>query len=116
MEFLMSLAISTLVSAGVIFVASKLVNGIDVDSGAAAVLSALVLGMVNWAIWTFLAPILLPLTILTLGLFAIVVNAVALKATAAMVRGFEIRGFGAALAGALTIAVINLVIGFLFGM
>ncbi|MDE2678108.1 MAG: phage holin family protein [Gemmatimonadota bacterium] len=116
MEFLIGLAVSTLVSAGVLFVASKVVRGIDIDNGAAAVMSALVLGMVNWSMWTFLAPILLPLTMLTLGLFAIVVNAVALKATAAMVRGFEIRGFGAALAGALTIAVINLVIGFLFGM
>lgn len=116
MEFLISLAVSTLVSAGVLFVASKVVNGIDIDSGAAAILSALVLGMVNWAIWTFFAPILVPLTMLTLGLFAIVVNAVALKATAAVVRGFEIRGFGAALAGALTIALINLVIGFLFRM
>ncbi|MYA11798.1 MAG: phage holin family protein [Gemmatimonadetes bacterium] len=116
MEFMIGLAVTTLVSAGVLFVASKVVRGIDIDNGAAAVMSALVLGMVNWAMWTFLAPILLPLTMLTLGLFAIVVNAVALKATAAMVRGFEIRGFGAALAGALTIAVINLVIGFLFGM
>ncbi len=112
----MNVAISTLVSAGVLYVASKLVNGIRIDNVSAAVLSALVLGMVNWAVWTFLAPILLPLTILTLGLFAIVVNAVALKATAAVVRGFEIRGFGAALAGALTIALIHLVIGFLFGM
>lgn len=116
MEFLMNLVIGTLVSAGVLFVASKVVKGIDIENATAAILSALVLGMVNWAIWTFLKPILLPLTVLTLGLFAIVVNAVALKATAAFVRGFEIRGFGPALAGALTIAVINLVLGFLFGM
>ena len=115
MEFLINLAVGTLVSAGVLFLASRVVKGIDIENGGAAVLAALVLGMVNWAIWTFLAPILMPLTILTLGLFAIVVNAVALKATAAMVRGFEIRGFGAAMAGAVTVALLNLVIGLLFG-
>ena len=57
----------------------------------------------------------MPLTFITLGLFAIVVNAVALKATAAVVRGFEIRGFKAALAGAVTIAVLNWVVGLFFG-
>ena len=111
----MELVIHTLVSAGMLYVASKLVDGIEVNSALGAIVGALVLGVVNWVVWAVFAAILLPLTILTLGLFALVVNAFALKFTAAVVRGFEIRTFKAALMGAVVIGLINLLLGFLFG-
>ena len=115
MEFLMNALISTAVSAGVLFLASKMIKDIDVDGWGPAIVGAVVTGLVNRLFWFFLGPILLPLTVITLGLAAFVVNAVALKMTAAVVRGFEIRSFKAALIGALTMALIHLVIGFLFG-
>ena len=115
MEFLINAVISTLVSAGVLFLASKIINGIDIDGWGPAIVGAVVTGLANKLIWTFLAPILLPLTVITLGLAAFAVNAFVLKMTAAVVRGFEIRSFGAAMMGALTMALIHLVIGFLFG-
>ena len=87
----------------------------NVDREAAAIVGAVVLGGVNWVVWTFLAPILMPLTILTLGLFALVVNAVALMFTASVVRGFGISSFGKALMAAVAIALMNLLLGIFFG-
>lgn len=111
----MGFVIHTLVSAALLFVMSKLIGGIQVRDAKAAIVGALVLGLVNWALWKVLALFAVPLMILTLGLFAFVMNAIALKLTAAVVRGFQIRTFGAALMGAVTLAVINLLLRLLIG-
>ena len=112
----MGFVIHTLVSAVLLFVMGKLVGGIEVRGARPAIIGALVLGFVNWAIWTFLGPLLVPLMIITVGLLAFVVSAIALKLTASVVRGFEIRTFGAALLGALTLALMNLVVKLLTGI
>ncbi len=111
----MGFVIHTLVSAVLLFVMSRLVGGIHVRDARAAIVGALLLGFVNWALWKVLAIVAVPLTILTLGLFAIVMNAIALKLTAAVVRGFDIRTFGAALMGAVTLGLMNLLLKLLIG-
>ena len=115
MEFVINVLVHTLVSAGMLYVASRMIEGVDIDNATAAIVGAVVLGGVNWVVWTFLAPILMPLTILTLGLFALVVNAVALMFTASVVRGFGISSFGKALMAAVAIALMNLLLGIFFG-
>ena len=55
----------------------------------------------------------LPITVLTLGLFLLVVNAVMLALAAYLVDGFEIKGFGAALLGSIALAVMNVLVGVL---
>ena len=111
----MGFIIHTLVSAALLFVVGRFVDGIEVRDAKAAVVGALVLGLANWIIWTVLAALTLPLTLLTLGVFAFVVNAVALKATAAVVRGFEVAHFRAALKGTLVLWLMNLLAGMFFG-
>jgi putative membrane protein len=56
----------------------------------------------------------LPATIITLGLFLLVVNALMLKLAAAIVDGFEIEGFGAALWGSVGLAVLNFLVAAIF--
>lgn len=112
----MVFVIHTLVSAALLFVMGRLVGGIEVHGARAAIVGALVLGLVNWVIWKFLAVVTVPLMILTLGLFAIVASAIALKLTAAVVRGFDIRTFGAALMGAVVLALMNLVVRLVTGL
>ena len=112
----MGFVIHTLVSAALLFVMGRLVGGIEVHGAKAAVVGALLLGFVNWAIWTLLAVLAVPLTILTLGLFAFVMSAIALKLTASVVKGFEIRTFGAALMGAVALALMNLVVRLVTGI
>lgn len=111
----MGFVIHTLVSAALLFVMSKLVGGIELRDAKSAIMGALVLGFVNWAMWKLLAILALPLMILTLGLFVFVMNAIALKVTAAVVRGFDIRTFGAALMGAVVLTLMNLVLRLVTG-
>lgn len=112
----MGFVIHTLVSAVLLFVMGRIVGGIEVRGARAAIVGALVLGFVNWAIWTLFGVLAAPLLIITLGLFAFVMSAIALKLTAAVVRGFEIQTFRAALLGAVTLALMNLVVRLLTGI
>jgi putative membrane protein len=66
---------------------------------------AFVLGIINLVIRPIITLLTLPLTILTLGLFSLVVNAVLFWLTSALVKGFEVHGFIAAFLGALVVMV-----------
>ena len=72
-------------------------------------IAALVLGLLNAIVRPILFVLTLPLTIVTLGLFLIVLNAIMLEITAAIVPGFFIDGFGWAVIGAIVLAVVSLV-------
>ncbi len=90
-----------------ILLASMMVSGIRVESLTTAVLAAAILGVIN----VFLRPVLLiltlPLTILTLGVFAFVLNALMLLLVAYFVPGFEVDGFFSAFLGALIISIVS---------
>ena len=75
----------------------------------AALLAALVIGFVNATLGALLKIITLPFTILTFGLFLLVVNALMLEFSAWFVPGFEVRGFAAAFWGALVLSLIHMV-------
>jgi putative membrane protein len=72
-------------------------------------IAALVLGLLNSIVRPILFVLTLPLTIVTLGLFLIVLNAMMLEITAAIVPGFVIESFGWAMIGALVLAIVSLV-------
>ncbi len=90
-----------------ILTASWLLSGISVDSMAAAVIAAAVLGLLNVFIRPILLILTLPLTILTLGVFALVLNAFLLVVVAYFVPGFEVKGFFAAFLGAIIISIVS---------
>ena len=71
-------------------------------------IAAAVLGLLNAIIRPILWFITLPITILTLGLFLLVLNAIMLELTAWLVPGFAIEGFGWAILGALVLSIISL--------
>jgi putative membrane protein len=79
---------------------------------------AAIFGVINAIIRPVVLLLTLPLTIVTLGLFIFVVNALMLMLTGRLARAFDLAfrvdGFGAALLGALVIAVVNFVLGRLF--
>ena len=76
----------------------------------AALISAVLLGFVNAIIRPLLVLITLPITILTLGLFTLVINALMFWAAAGVLDGFHVNGFGAALLGSLIYSALGLVI------
>lgn len=97
------------VTALLLWLVSVIVPGIHVLNFGYALLAALVLGLVNCLVRPILLIVTLPITILTLGLFLIVINALMLMLTGAIVPGFKIDGFGAALVGGLLLGLFNLV-------
>jgi len=106
MAFLAHLVISALL----LLVVANAVRGVSVDGFLPALIAALVLGVVNALVRPVAVLITLPITVLTLGLFLLVVNALMLKLSAALVPGFRIEGFLPAVWGGLLLAVLNLIV------
>lgn len=86
-----------LVTALAALIAAKLLPGVDINSGVSAILVAVVLALLN----AFVKPVLIfftiPVTIITFGLFLLVINVVIIKWTAGIVDGFTVDNWFAAL-------------------
>lgn len=105
----MNLLIRWLISAGSILLVAWLLEGIDVTGPGAALIAALVLGLVNAVIRPVVLFLTMPIGCLTLGLFTFVVNALMFWLVAAVVEGFEVHGFVPALIGSLLVSVVSTV-------
>ncbi len=92
--------------------AAWLLPGVSISSWPALLVAALVLGLVNAVVRPLLVLLTLPISILTLGLFYLVVNGAAFGLASAFVPGFAVRGCGWAIAGALLVSVLSWFIGF----
>jgi putative membrane protein len=104
-----------LVVAVALWVATNVVPGVTVADTTALALAALVLGLVNALVRPVLVILTLPITVLTLGLFYLVVNGIAFGIAAALVPGFSVASFLAAVLGALVVSVVSWVIGLFTG-
>jgi putative membrane protein len=82
-------------------------SGIRIRSTIALVLGALVLGLVNALVRPVLVLLTLPLTLVTLGLFYLVVNGVAFALAAWLVPGFDVRSLGSSMLGALVVSIVS---------
>lgn len=96
-----------LVNSVLLFLIGRIISGIEVRDGKAAIWGALVLAGANWLVRPLLVLLTLPVTIITLGLFLLVINAFMLMLAAAFVDGFEVEDFGSAVAGSIVFAVMN---------
>lgn len=85
--------------------ASKLVPGIAVDGWDSLIVAALLLGVVNAVVRPFILLLTLPLTVLTLGLFILVVNGISLALVAWLLPGFSVTGLAAATLGAIVVGI-----------
>lgn len=94
-----------------LWVASHLFKGIRFGSTGALVVSALLLGLANAVVRPLLVLLTLPLTLITFGLFLLVINALMLMLVAKLVDGFKVDGFWTALWASLFIALLSLVLG-----
>jgi len=84
-----------------VMVVAYLVPGVTVRNFWAALFAAIVIGLVNAILRPVLKVLSLPLTILTLGLFSLVINALMFWLASKLVPGFDVAGFGPAFWGAL---------------
>jgi len=104
------LIVGWLLSAWALWLVAQIVPGIAVRDFGAALLATLVIAVVNAVVGPVLRFLAWPLTILTLGLFLLVINAILLKLAAMITPGFRVRGFLDAILGALALTVLNAVL------
>lgn len=113
---IVGLLVAWLVTSVSLFIISKLPTGVEIDSFQKAIFSAAIFGILN----AFLRPVLgflaFPITLLTFGLFSIVLNGIIFGLAAYLVTGFRLRwGFWSALIGAIALGFINSLIYQLLG-
>jgi putative membrane protein len=93
-----------------LMIVAHVVPGFDVTSFGAALIAALVIGLVNATVGLFVKIVTFPLTLVSLGVFWFVINALMLKLAAAFVTGFSIDGFLPAFFGAIVLSLVNMVL------
>ncbi len=96
--------------AAALLLVAHLYAGVTVTSFGAALIAALVLGLLNAIVRPLLVLLTLPVTLMTLGLFLFVINALMFWAAAGMLQGLHVAGFGAALIGSLIYSACSVVI------
>lgn len=109
----MTLIIRWFINALALMLVAYLYSGVNVDGIFAALIAALVLGLVNAIIRPLLVLLTLPVTILTLGLFIFIINAFLFWFVAEVVKGFTVTGFTAALIGSIMFSVVTLLTSWL---
>lgn len=107
----MRLLLNWVLSALAVWIVAQLGIGISVRGVVSALVAALVIGFINATIGLLLKIITFPLTLLTLGLFWLVINALMLELASALLSpGFQVRGFWAAFIGAILLSLVNLLL------
>ncbi len=97
----------TAINAFALWAATQIVPGIHVSGLGTLILAAIIFGLVNAVVRPVAVVLSLPLTVLTFGLFLLVVNAAMLGLTALLLPGLRISGFWAALFGAVIVSVVS---------
>jgi putative membrane protein len=93
-----------------IVLAGSIVPGIRLDGPLAAIAAGVLLGLVNAIVRPVLIILTLPITLVTLGLFLLVLNGLCLWLVAGVVRGFHVDGFWAAILGALIVSAVSWIV------
>ena len=103
----MRLLLTWLINAAALFAVPYLMHSVSVNSAGAALVAALVLGLVNTLVRPVLVLLTLPVTVLSLGLFIFILNGFMFWLVAQVVDGFHVDSFWAAIGGALLYSVIS---------
>ncbi len=104
------LLLQWLLSAIALLVVSRIVPGFHVAGLWPALIASLVIGLLNATLGLFLKIVTFPLSILTLGIFLLVINGIMILIASSIVRGFHVSGFAPAFWGAVVLALLGMVI------
>lgn len=105
----MRLIINWIFSALALMIVAYVVPGFYVRSFFTALIAAAIIGIINATLGLLLKVVTFPLTVLTLGIFWIIINALMLEFASLFVHGFEIRSFLSAFIGAILLSLINMI-------
>lgn len=103
----MDIIIKILISAVAVFVTAYVLKGVTVKSFGNAILVAIVLGIINAIVRPVFVFLTIPVTILTLGLFLLVINALLIMLVDAILSGFKVKNFWWALLFSIILSIVN---------
>jgi len=110
----MRMLLNLVLSALAVWIVSRVVPGIYGSGPVAALIAALAIGFINATVGVVLKILTFPLTLVTLGLFWLVINALMLELASALLSpGFQVRGFLAAFLGAIVLSLVNMILKWL---
>jgi len=107
---MLGLLVHWLLSALALLIVSHFVPGFRVHGLGPALIASLVIGLLNATVGLVLKIITFPLTILTLGLFLLVINGAMILVASSIVPGFHVYGWGPAFWGAVVLALLGVLI------
>lgn len=110
----MNLIIRLLLNALAVFVLAHLLSGVDVDGYLGALIVAVVLAILNLLIKPLLVIFTLPVTIMTLGLFLLVINALIILLADKLIDGFGVSSFWSALLFSILLSILQSILHSLF--
>jgi putative membrane protein len=99
-----------IISALSLVIVAYLFPGIRLDGLGAAIVAPVVIGLANATLGVVLKIMTLPLTVLTLGLFWLVINALMVQLAAFVVPGFYVAGFWSAFFGAIVLSIVSMIL------
>lgn len=105
----------TIATAVAVLLAAYILSGVHIDSTVTALTVAVVLGLLNSFIKPILILLTIPITIVTLGLFLLVINIIIVKLAAGLVTGFTVDGWFSALLFSFIVSVVSSIIEGLIG-
>lgn len=103
----MEILINWLISAFAIIISAYILPGVHVSGFTAALVTAVVLGIINAVIKPVIIILTLPITVITLGLFTLVINAFVILLASSIVPGFRVDGFWWALIFSIVLSLVN---------
>ena len=107
--------VRTLITMLGLLLASAIVPGVEIEGTGSVILASILLAAVNAIVRPIAVVLTLPITILTLGLFLLVINAGMFGLVAAMLDNFSVAGFGSALLGALIVSITSTIASWYIG-
>ncbi len=110
----MRLLLNWLLSALALWLVSRIISGFVISGIFSALLAVVVIGFVNATLGFFLKVVTFPLTILTLGIFWLVINAAMIELASMFVPGFHVANFVAAFWGGIVLSIINMALKWAF--
>ena len=107
----MKLLATILLNGLLFYLTAVLLSGVSIDGILTAVICGLVLGLINITIKPIITLLTLPFTILTFGLFLLIINAAMILVVDSLIPGFEVDGWWSALFFSIVLSLLNLIMG-----
>ena len=98
-----------------LWLASELLDGVTIRGTGTFIIAGVLLGLVNATVRPVLFLLTLPLTIVTLGIFILVLNGLMFALVAAVLPGFQVAGLGSSILGAIIVSLTSIVASWFIG-